>query len=91
MHRECQHFQRFAILYPEQLQQLMETTDKLFGSTEARQSIAEHGIDESIERDYWEAYVKLSDLVDVNDDPKVLTNGGQDIPYGEANPAILSG
>lgn len=84
--REAQHFQRFALLYPGKTEELIDLSVRLFGPERQHPVV----VNEDEERMYWDAYEKLADLVDANDDPLIIANGW-DIPHGMAVSTVLTG
>ena len=74
--RKTQHVQRFTELYPEQTVRLMRI--------EVRRDDSDFKtpISEAEEKDYYDAYEKMADLVDANDDPRIIANG-QELPFGQ--------
>ena len=83
---EMRWMQRFVHLYPDKYDDLEKMTDEWYN--EYTQAKVLPSFTEEQEKLYWEAYENMASLVSA-DDPYV-TNG-QDLPQGEAYPALLFG
>lgn len=84
-HQEMPWMQRFVALYPDQFERLQGFVDSHALAVQERRAPP---VGEEQERDLWDAYEKLAQLVDVND-PYIDNKEG--LPPGQAIPNLLTG
>lgn len=83
---EMSYMQRFVFLHPDLYEQLEIMTDEWAGDISQGKGMPSFSVEQ--EHLYWDAYEKIASLVGA-DDP-YITNG-QDLPPGQAYPALLFG